>query len=215
MARKAISLLFFGAFSALFAVSHIIFPALAFLFVYYKLQGLFDTTVGSGTWPPAWPAARTRLVLLMAAVPTWAAGMAVAMLVGRFASMYLFRARRLRSEYEMAADADPEQKPVSPRNKHLSRLVRYRWHAKFGVYVFLAMLGVYMYKTYECPGDVRYRPLVEAAMRSPKPQGYGNGGMRSGVSMDGYFTEVPLQRRFILLPCFSTVRGLCPAGARR
>ncbi|KAJ7323284.1 hypothetical protein DFH08DRAFT_817852 [Mycena albidolilacea] len=43
----------------------------------------------------------------------------------------------------------------------------------WGCYLSLALFGVYMLKTYELPGDHRFKPAVELALQEPRPEGYG------------------------------------------
>ncbi|KAJ7807369.1 hypothetical protein B0H14DRAFT_3881982 [Mycena olivaceomarginata] len=59
----------------------------------------------------------------------------------------------------------------------------------WGCYLALALFGVYMLKTYQLPGDNRFKPAVELALREPRPKGYGKDG---GESLHGNHV---LQRR--------------------
>ncbi|KAJ7157234.1 glycosyltransferase family 69 protein [Mycena filopes] len=49
------------------------------------------------------------------------------------------------------------------------------WMGSFAVFVSLALSGLYMFETYEFPGDHRYKPDVELALREPRESGYHNG----------------------------------------
>jgi hypothetical protein len=50
------------------------------------------------------------------------------------------------------------------------------WLLLYTSYLALALSGIYLLKTYELPGDHRYRGDVEKAIASPRREGYGSGG---------------------------------------
>ncbi|KAJ6565794.1 cryptococcal mannosyltransferase 1-domain-containing protein [Mycena vulgaris] len=92
------------------------------------------------------------------------------------------RQRRGGGDYMTAL---PMEDPQSP-SARTARTHRPRWCPRVMVYshltmacfvTFMAMAlgGLYMYVTYELPGDHRYMPAVEAALASPKPGGYHDG----------------------------------------
>lgn len=53
---------------------------------------------------------------------------------------------------------------------------------KLGAYGVIVVCGLGLLVSYELPGDIRYRPLIRAAARSPRAEGYGDGGMSSFIT---------------------------------
>ncbi|KAF9000027.1 hypothetical protein BDZ89DRAFT_1079471 [Hymenopellis radicata] len=81
--------------------------------------------------------------------------------------------KRAGPEYE-AINLDPEQNRVRGRSSRRG-YHQYRWHITLLVYLSLSFCGLFMLSTYEQPADIRYRPDILAALKSPKPEGHGNG----------------------------------------
>lgn len=59
------------------------------------------------------------------------------------------------------------------------------------IYTALTLAGAWVLATYSSPGDNRYKNVVENAVKTPKPQGYGNGGQQSHS-----FSQVPFIHSF-------------------
>ncbi|KAJ7157239.1 cryptococcal mannosyltransferase 1-domain-containing protein [Mycena filopes] len=157
-------------------------PMYLFWYIYNYLWDEWTSRYWSGIFEPAWPVARTRLVILMAAVPSWGLGMAVGLVLwvvlkALFVFSVEWLARRRRGQgYELAI---PMEELGTRKRTHRTRAGFMRTNAmlmgSFAVFVSLALSGVYMYKTYEFPGDHRYRPDIELALREPRESGYYNG----------------------------------------
>lgn len=167
------------AYSSLRQISPFAIPAVLFAFIYNQVYLYWLATVGLGSWAPAWPAGRTRLVFFMVSIPTWGFAMATWTIAAAVVQT-LWARKRAGPEYE-AINLDPEQNRAhgrSPRRGYH----QYRWHITLLVYLSLFFCGLFMLSTYEQPADVRYRPDILAALKSPKPEGHGNGGEHIMVS---------------------------------
>ncbi|KAJ6524871.1 cryptococcal mannosyltransferase 1-domain-containing protein, partial [Mycena vulgaris] len=117
-----------------------------------------------GLFAPAWPEPRTRLLLLSWAMD-WVTG------------------RTLRGgDYEAAIPMEDVHPNGATHRKsrvarsHPSFLGRhYLGIVFFFVFMAMALSGVYMYETYELPGDHLYRPDIDTALRTPRESGYHDG----------------------------------------
>ncbi|KAF9020681.1 hypothetical protein BDZ89DRAFT_1202519, partial [Hymenopellis radicata] len=147
-------------------------PAVLFAFIYNQVYLYWLATVGLGSWSPAWPAGRTRLVFFMVSIPTWGFAMA-AWTIAAAVVQSIWGRKRAGPEYE-AINLDPEQNRVRGRSSRRG-YHQYRWHITLLVYLSLSFCGLFMLSTYEQPADIRYRPDILAALKSPKPEGHGNG----------------------------------------
>lgn len=162
-------------YSALRQFSPFALPAVLFGIIYNQVYIYWFATVGHGSWAPAWPASRTRFVFLMVAIPTW--GMIMASWTIVYAIICSIWAQRQRgiADYEAINLDPPEETRIHSRSPRRG-YGQYRWHATLVAYLSLALAGVFMLATYEQPNDVRYRPDIQAALKSPRPEGHGNGG---------------------------------------
>lgn len=179
---RFISWSFSGFRSGILRTLRLTVPAFPmFAWFYHYFYNLWLNKVGQGSWPPAWPAPRTRLVLLMVTIPVWGFCMSMWMIsvpVAKWVSRATLNKLRRRHHRSMSildmghTYASDAQGPRFGRR----RTRKLQWVATLGIYASLAVAGVYMFETSELPGDHRYRPDIEAAIRSPRPEGYGNGG---------------------------------------
>jgi len=51
------------------------------------------------------------------------------------------------------------------------------WLFRLSTYLLIVVFGIFLLCSYEQPNDIRFRPLLKAAMHSQRPEGFGNGGM--------------------------------------
>ncbi|KAJ7608780.1 cryptococcal mannosyltransferase 1-domain-containing protein [Roridomyces roridus] len=172
------------AFSFLWRTAFITLPALLFWNIYKKFAADWTRDYADGIFEPAWPVARTRLVILMATIPTWGLCMAAGVVLWAFGDFLLPRiARRRRggADYEMSIPMDdlPNASTQRGHRSHSLRQILFgRYYLRtvaFCIFASMALFGLYLYKTYELPGDYRYRPDIETALRVPKPSGYHDG----------------------------------------
>ncbi|KAK0462588.1 uncharacterized protein EV420DRAFT_1197298 [Desarmillaria tabescens] len=163
---------FWTFFSTLRQISPYAIPTFLFAFIYNQAYLYWLATVGMGSWAPAWPANRTRLVFLMVSIPTWSLVMLI-WTVGFTVLKSVWARRTSRGEYYEAIELDPD--PRSSRNFHRG-YVQYRWHLTVLVYLSLFICGLFMLLTRELLGDVRFKADIQAAIKSPRPEGHGNGG---------------------------------------
>ncbi len=147
-------------------------PTFLFAFIYNQAYLYWLATVGMGSWAPAWPANRTRLVFLMVSIPTWGLVMLI-WTVGFTVLKSVWARRTSRGEFYEAIELDPE--PHTNRNFRRG-YVQYRWHLSVLLYLSLFICGLFMLSTRELPGDVRFKAEIQAAIKSPRPEGHGNGG---------------------------------------
>ncbi|EJD55628.1 hypothetical protein AURDEDRAFT_109884 [Auricularia subglabra TFB-10046 SS5] len=198
---------------------------LVFAYVYWGAYEYWDAHPGRGRWPTCWPAGRTRLVLLMFAVPIWAACMAVVTTVWGIvlAATRTARERAQASGYTLlrapfGADGNVELAPLAMdvdsgdeydddgngeadgygrghrqsaadaadynyRNRALPPPPATRrwacrprvWHFALAFYLAVVAFGIYLYETYEQPDDIKYRSLLQRALKNPRGSGYHTG----------------------------------------
>ncbi|PBK95379.1 hypothetical protein ARMGADRAFT_964080 [Armillaria gallica] len=162
---------FWTFFSTLRQISPYAIPTFLFAFIYNQVYLYWLATVGMGSWAPAWPANRTRLVFLMVSIPTWGLVMLI-WTVGFTVLKSVWARRTSRGEFYEAIELDPE--PHTNRNFRRG-YVQYRWHLSVLLYLSLFICGLFMLSTRELPGDVRFKADIQAAIKSPRPEGHGNG----------------------------------------
>ncbi|KAJ7622878.1 cryptococcal mannosyltransferase 1-domain-containing protein [Mycena rosella] len=157
-------------------------PIFLFWYIYDYAYGywMLQFPPESGLFGPAWPPSRTRLVILMAVIPAWGASMAVGMVLWSLFKYLFARGMRRRpggEDYEAAIPRENTRESTLRVHRLCSRSLgcSYLVFGCFSICVAMAISGVYMYKTYELPGDHRYRPDVVAALEAPRPTGYYNG----------------------------------------
>ncbi len=126
------------------------------------LQLYWLATVGTKSWVPAWPANRTRLVFLMVSIPTWG----LVMLICTVGFTVLKSVWASRGEFYEAIELDPE-----PCTNFRRGYVQCRWHLSALLYLSLFICGLFMLSTRELPGDVRFKAEIQAAIKSPRPEG--------------------------------------------
>lgn len=196
---------------------------LVLAYVYWGAYEYWDAHPGRGRWPTCWPTGRTRLVLLMFAVPIWAACMAGVTLVWGIVLAVTRSAReraRARGYTPLGADGIVELAPLAMdvdsgdedddgddgrfghghrrsmgaaeadpadyhyRNRPLPppppparrwRCAPRVWHFVLAFYLALVAFGIYLYETYEQPDDIKYRSLLQKALKNPRPSGYHTG----------------------------------------
>ena len=144
-----------------------------FCLIYAVAFAIWSNTVGVGAWSPAWPVARTRFVLVMITTPIWAAFMASCAVVWRFIGPR--SSSRSYQGYELAPVSHLEQLPTP--GKIYSRPQISWWTVRLSMYLLTVAFGIFLLCFYEQPNDIRFRPLLTEAMRSPRPKGFGNEGM--------------------------------------
>lgn len=152
-------------------------PVALFGVIYNQVYRHWLADVGSGSWEPAWPAGRTRLVFFIIAIPIWALVMALGTIAYALVRSYWHKQKRGAAYGEV--DLDPEdlnrtQGRSVRRQRYFYRL--YRGHLSIYIYLLLGICGILLWGTYEQPADVRYRPDILRALKSPQRGGYGNGG---------------------------------------
>ncbi|KAJ7492035.1 cryptococcal mannosyltransferase 1-domain-containing protein [Mycena latifolia] len=155
-----------------------------YIYNYCRDYWLFYFPADSGMFMPAWPEKRTRLVLLMAAIPAWGLGMAIGVLLWpllKYLVAMVMGRNRGGGDYEIAipmedvhTDGATHRKPKAHRRPTALGCSRLAMSA-FVVFLAMALSGVYMFETYESAGDHRYKSAVEAAVRTPKKNGYNDG----------------------------------------
>ncbi|KAK0240793.1 hypothetical protein EDD85DRAFT_1019744 [Armillaria nabsnona] len=120
------------------------------------------------SWASAWPANRTRFVVLMVSIPTWGLVMLI-WTVGFTVPKSVWASR---GKFYEAIELDRE-----PRTNRKFRrgYVQYRWHLSVLLYLSLFICGLFMLSTRELPGDVRFKAEIQAAIKSPRPEGHGSG----------------------------------------
>ncbi|KAJ6489617.1 cryptococcal mannosyltransferase 1-domain-containing protein [Mycena vitilis] len=179
-----ISWLFYFALSLFTRTAFITLPVLLFRCIYKYYWGLWAFYYPvDGLFLPAWPSSRTRLVIMMATIPSWGLCMALGVVLWpmlQVFSVYATEAysRTKRGDYEMAMGSSSGSKPRRSRTHRVYRgflQMNYPWISFFVVFLSMALSGVYMYETYELAGDHRYRPEIELALREPREAGYYNG----------------------------------------
>ncbi|KAJ6573197.1 hypothetical protein DFH09DRAFT_1459677 [Mycena vulgaris] len=162
-----LSLFFERAFTTL--------PIILFCCIYSYVRRYWFLQSPSGLFEPAWPAARTRLVLLMAAIPAWGLSMAVGVALWPLAKYLLTKAmRRKRGGWRL--------RDVHPNGGSSLALSAYPMATTMseGSGVQLSGDGLLRYLSGHgaeraLPGDHRYKPDAEAALKAPKSGGYHDG----------------------------------------
>ncbi|KAJ6503089.1 cryptococcal mannosyltransferase 1-domain-containing protein [Mycena vulgaris] len=168
--------------SLLFKKAFITLPIILFCGIYSSVRLYWFIELSSGLFEPAWPAARTRLVLLMAAIPAWGLSMAVGVALRPLAKYLLTKAMRRKrggGDYEifipMGDPHSPSARTRWPRRRPKALECSSLAMGSFVIFLVMALSGLYIIATYELPGDHRYKPDVEAALKAPKPGGYHDG----------------------------------------
>ncbi|KAJ6514137.1 hypothetical protein DFH09DRAFT_1374064 [Mycena vulgaris] len=103
--------------SLLFKKAFITLPIILFCGIYSSVRLYWFIELSSGLFEPAWPAARTRLVLLMAAIPAWGLSMAVGVALWPLAKYLHTKAMRRklgRSDYEMVIPMEDPHSSSTP-----------------------------------------------------------------------------------------------------
>jgi hypothetical protein len=150
-----------------------IFSAVLFCFVYAVAAAIWSKTMGVGTWPPAWPVARTRLVLVMITTPIWAICMACCSVVSMFIGSR--SSSRNYEGYELAPIFHMDEQ-VQTSGQIYPRPRVWRWPFRLSIYLLIVVFGIFLLCSYEQPNDTRFRPVLKTAMRFRRPEGFGNGG---------------------------------------
>ncbi|KAJ7508474.1 cryptococcal mannosyltransferase 1-domain-containing protein [Mycena galericulata] len=157
-------------------------PACLLWFIYSSFSNYWSSQYASGIFEPAWPLLRTRLVLLMATIPTWGLCMSFGVLLWALGRYLLGRMKRKRGDYQVAIPMDDVHPNDGSSQRTQTRRLRPaflgRHYLSIGwlaVFVSVALSGVYLFRTYEFSDDHRYRPEVQAALRVPKASGYYDG----------------------------------------
>ncbi|KAJ7762328.1 cryptococcal mannosyltransferase 1-domain-containing protein [Mycena maculata] len=174
--------LLFFTLSLVFRTAFITLPACLFWYIYRHFSDYRLSKFDWGLFEPAWPLPRTRLIILMATIPTWGLFMCLGVLLwglGGFIVDQTLGARRGGGDYQLAMD-DVRSNTSSYRARaHRARPGFLRSHylplGSFFVFMSMALSGVYIFETYEYAGDHRYREDVETALRVPRESGYYNG----------------------------------------
>ncbi|KAJ6544680.1 cryptococcal mannosyltransferase 1-domain-containing protein [Mycena vulgaris] len=181
--------LFSLVFSLALRTAFITLPIYLFWLIYNYCYHYWLFYFPDGLFAPAWPEPRTRLVILMAAVPAWGLCMAVGVVLWPLLKLLLAWVMdwatgqtRRGGDYEAAIpmeDVHPNgatHRKSRASRSHPSFVGRhYLGIAFFFVFMAMALSGVYMYETYELPGDHLYRPDIETALRTPRESGYHDG----------------------------------------
>ncbi|KAH9850532.1 cryptococcal mannosyltransferase 1-domain-containing protein [Lenzites betulinus] len=158
-----------------------------FALVWFYASGQLLLYLGD-VWRPGFPIAWTVWIGLLCALPLWAGGQLLwlALSLGfrhKFAnkikSWHTARSQQ-QAGYMMLdprGSVSEEDRPPSPKFSTRSRLPSLSsiWYAaQIALYASLVLAGLYSYKHYEHPGDVRLRPALQRALADPhpKPSGY-------------------------------------------
>ena len=184
---------------AILAAVHIVLPVfgpvLLVCYIYNRAYEYWLDYVGNGVWEPAWPKARTRFVLCMVTVPIWGLCMAGGTLLWETGkrAYATYSARHWRAHYRALNDTDEDYSKTRARvNRGEGRGT---WIA-LSLYGSLALWGLFLLATYEQPADHRFKQDIALANRSPRPEGYGDGGA-SHYSSSHLTIEFPLEKVFI------------------
>ncbi|KAJ6601178.1 cryptococcal mannosyltransferase 1-domain-containing protein [Mycena vulgaris] len=172
------------ALSLIFRTAFITLPVYLFWYIYNYCYDYWLLYFPAGLFAPAWPVPRTRLVILMATIPAWGLCMAVGVVlwpVLKYLLGLVMGRKRGGGDYEIAIPMEDVRPNGSAQ--HAAKSHRRPTRAAcnlvaiwfFIMFVCMALGGVYMFETYELPGDHRYRPDVEAALKVPKESGYHDG----------------------------------------
>lgn len=173
--------------SLIFRTAFITLPAWLLWYIYGYFTDYWLSQY-SGLFEPAWPIARTRLVILMAAIPTWGLFMSLGVVVwalGEYLVRRVMRRKRGGGDYEVAIPMDDvrpngaSQRPQTYRARQGFLRTHFLRIGCFFLFVSMALSGVYMFKTYELAEDHRYKADVETALRVPKESGYHDGSKPS------------------------------------
>ncbi|KAJ7082518.1 cryptococcal mannosyltransferase 1-domain-containing protein [Mycena crocata] len=168
--------------SLVFRTAFITLPTYLLWYIYNYFRDYWTAQFDAGLFAPAWPVPRTRLVIYMATLPTW--GLCMAFGVVFWALMKslvsrLTRGKRGGGDYELAMEEIPSngsaQRTKGQRSRPGFLWRNHLWIGCFIVFVSMALSGVYMFETYELPGDHRYKADVEASLQVPRESGYGDG----------------------------------------
>lgn len=180
-------------------------------------------------WMEAFPMPRTRLIIFMVILPAWGALMASALILIAatqfLLSFVVARTRtriylplatvemeRMLSEDDSLTDVDNEPPIVKPRALSMRRPRSWHlcWWSSMCIYVSLAFAGVYLYRTYEQPDDIRFRPQLELAVRNPRPQGYGKRGALHVSVLAFLWTEVACTEKVFIAALFYNSQEILP-----
>ncbi|KAF7330151.1 hypothetical protein MSAN_02465100 [Mycena sanguinolenta] len=132
----------------------------------------------AGLFEPAWPKSRIRLVILMATIPTWGLCMALGVVLWAVLKVLVMHAMQSsRRKHGREDGVSTPSKRTRARRSRMATLLRTNYLSMvcFVVSVSMALSGVYMFETYEYPGDHRYKGEIETALREPRDSGYFNG----------------------------------------
>ena len=166
---------------------------LVFCLIYAVAFGIWLNTVGDGAWPLAWPVARTRFVLAMITAPIWAACMVSCGVVLRFIGSRS-SSRSYQGYYELAPVSHMDEE--LPTSDKMYPHPRISWPTvRLSMHLLIIAFGIFLLCFYEQPNDIRFRPLLKEAMRSPRAKGFGN----DGVSMSLFRSDLtsPKEKIFI------------------
>ncbi|KAJ7757620.1 cryptococcal mannosyltransferase 1-domain-containing protein [Mycena metata] len=158
-------------------------PLYLFRYIYLYFWDYWTFYFPDGLFLPAWPTPRTRLVVLMATVPTWGVCMAVGVVLWAvlkvlfaFSVQWVARRRRGGGDYELASPTEHlGARKRTQRRRPALLWMNVLWLASFFGFVSLALSGLYMFETYEFADDYRYKRDIELALREPKQSGYHDG----------------------------------------
>ncbi|KAJ7356608.1 hypothetical protein DFH08DRAFT_849514 [Mycena albidolilacea] len=183
--------------SSLLYGSHIIVSVGVFKYTHRRVKEFLSSYLPGSWGPPYFPIYRNIFIYLLVTLPLWGLAMTI-FTASWFAATQLWsclqRWRHRRNYYRLGTDMDLDLQPLNeeedePRSVSFPRDSKrassrsgwaiFRailWLLLYTSYLALALSGVYLLKTYELPGDHRYRGDVEKAIASPRREGYGSGG---------------------------------------
>jgi hypothetical protein len=119
-------------------------------------------------------------------------------------------------------DDEPRHSEFSRRKADLQRINKSGWAIARGIlwlllyatYLSLAISGVYLLKTYELPGDHRYKKDVESAIASPRREGYGTGGELTDLSRSLLYVFLIFAEKIFIAAMFRDNEAVLPYWIR-
>jgi hypothetical protein len=199
-------------------------PILIFALVYGVVWTYWFAALGGSAWGPAWPAARTRLVLFVVSTPIWAATMLGlilnAMFLRRIWQKWRHRLGFMKGYVELKVDDEETVSATARYNKRQWTHDRSRAHMQMSGYTLVLLASLWIVGTYEQPVDIQYRENIRKSLQNPHSNGYGTGGnimiafLVSGECLSNNRISRS-QKRSSLLLCFITMNKCFLHGHQR
>jgi len=142
----------------------LVVPSLAFVGIYATIYLVWFILIGHNAWTPAFPSARTRVILLMFSTPLWALAMLIRHLC--YKNEPAVHSHLLpRSHYRSVITSKAPERGGSFRRSTISV-----------IYLSIALCGLQLWWTSAYEKDFVYLRDVQVAMQNLSADGYSRNG---------------------------------------